>query len=31
VHGLHADHCPVYRSLYKAIAITTEVRIQEPA
>ena len=30
VHGLHADRCPVYRSLHKAIAITTEVKIEEP-
>jgi uncharacterized OsmC-like protein len=31
VHGFHADRCPVYRSLHQAIAITTEVEIQEPA
>ena len=29
VHSLHADRCPIYRSLYKAITITTEVRIEE--
>ena len=29
VHGLHADRCPIYRSLHKAIAITTEVRTEE--
>lgn len=29
VHGLHADRCPIYKSLHKAIAITTEVRIEE--
>lgn len=27
VHGIHQDHCPVYRSLYKAIDITTEMRM----
>ena len=25
VHGIFADNCPVYRSLYKAIAMTTEL------
>ena len=25
VHGLFAEKCPVYLSLYKAIAITTEL------
>lgn len=25
VFGFHADHCPVYRSLKAAIAITTEL------
>jgi len=29
VHGFFADRCPVYRSLYKAIVITTEL-IFEP-
>ncbi|HVT18252.1 MAG TPA: hypothetical protein VHQ90_19000 [Thermoanaerobaculia bacterium] len=29
VHGFHADHCPIYRSLCKAIAITTELKIEE--
>lgn len=24
VHSIHAEHCPVYRSLHKAIDITTE-------
>ncbi len=24
-YGLHAEHCPVYRSLRAAIAITTEL------
>ena len=28
VHQVHANHCPVYRSLHQAIAITTELRIQ---
>jgi len=27
VHGIHKEHCPVYRSLYKAIEITTEFRL----
>jgi uncharacterized OsmC-like protein len=31
VHGLHADRCPIYRSLYEAIAITTELVIEEAA
>jgi uncharacterized OsmC-like protein len=31
VHGFHADHCPIYRSLRKAIAITTELKIEEVA
>ncbi len=30
VHSLHADFCPVYRSIYKAIDVTTELRIIEP-
>ena len=25
VHGFYAEKCPVYRSLYKAIDITTEL------
>ncbi len=29
VHRIHADHCPVYRSLYKAIEITTECRLED--
>lgn len=28
VHRIHADHCPVYRSLYKAIEISTEYRLK---
>lgn len=28
VHGFHQDHCPVYRSIYKAIDITTELQIE---
>ncbi len=28
VHGLHADHCPVYRSLIDAIDITTELELE---
>ncbi len=30
VHGVFANHCPVYRSLKGAIAITTEL-VFEPA
>jgi uncharacterized OsmC-like protein len=29
VHGIHTDYCPVYRSLYKAIQITTEYQLEE--
>lgn len=29
VHGMHAMHCPLYRTLHNAIAITTEVRLQD--
>jgi uncharacterized OsmC-like protein len=28
VHQVHADHCPVYRSLHKAIVITTEYQLE---
>jgi uncharacterized OsmC-like protein len=28
VHGFFADKCPVYRSLYKAIDITTELHFE---
>jgi len=28
VHGFHADHCPVYRSLCAAIDITTELELE---
>jgi hypothetical protein len=31
---MHAERCPIYRSLHRAIAITTELRfeaIEEPA
>jgi uncharacterized OsmC-like protein len=31
VHRMHAGHCPVYRSLYKSIEITTEYQLHEPA
>jgi uncharacterized OsmC-like protein len=31
VHGIHAQHCPVYRSLHKAIDITTEYQLSEPS
>lgn len=30
VHGIHADFCPVYRSIKAAIGITTELVLQEP-
>lgn len=29
VHEMHAEFCPVYRSLYKAIDITTELQMRE--
>jgi uncharacterized OsmC-like protein len=29
VHAIHAMRCPIYRSLCKAIDITTEVKLQE--
>jgi uncharacterized OsmC-like protein len=28
VHGFFADHCPIYRSLRPAIAITTELELE---
>ncbi len=28
-YGLHAEHCPVYRSLYRAIDVTTELNWKE--
>ncbi|TAK05915.1 OsmC family peroxiredoxin [bacterium] len=31
VHRIHAERCPVYRSLHKAIEITTEYRLEETA
>jgi len=30
VHGFHKEHCPVYRSLVAAIAITTTWERLEP-
>ncbi len=30
VFGFHADFCPVYRSIHKAIEVTTELRIIDP-
>jgi len=27
VHAMHTDHCPVYRSIHKAIHITTEFEL----
>jgi uncharacterized OsmC-like protein len=29
VHGIYADSCPLYRSLKPAIAITTEVLLED--
>ena len=31
VHSIHAEHCPVYRSLHKAIDITTEYQLSQPS
>ncbi len=31
VHGFFAEKCPVYLSLYKSIAITTELLFEELA
>ena len=28
VHDMHAEYCPVYRSIYKAIDVTTEYKIE---
>jgi uncharacterized OsmC-like protein len=28
VHAVHTMSCPIYRSLYKAIDITTEVQLE---
>lgn len=27
VHGVHKEHCPVYRSIRDAITVTTELRV----
>jgi len=27
VHDMHREHCPLYRSIYQAIAITTDFEI----
>lgn len=29
LHQVHAQHCPVYRSLHKAIEITTDFQLKE--
>lgn len=29
VHGIHADFCPVYRSIKAAIEVTTELILHE--
>lgn len=31
VHKIYANHCPIYRSIEKAIAITTEYRWRDSA
>jgi uncharacterized OsmC-like protein len=31
VHGLYAMRCPLYRTLHKAIALSSSVELQEPA
>jgi uncharacterized OsmC-like protein len=31
VHNMHAEHCPVYRSLRGAIEITTEYQLSGPS
>lgn len=31
VHAVHALSCPIYRSLFRAIDITTEVKLEEQA
>ncbi len=31
VFGLHANFCPVYRSIHKSIDVTTELRLTDPA
>ncbi|MBV8201721.1 MAG: OsmC family protein [Acidobacteria bacterium] len=31
VHAIHTMSCPIYRSLYKAIDITTEVTLEDEA
>ena len=28
VHEMHADRCPVYRTLYRCIDVTTEYRLE---
>ncbi len=30
VHEMHADKCPVYRSIHTSIDITTEVQTEAP-
>jgi len=30
VHGFHAGFCPMYLSVKDAIAVTTELELQEP-
>jgi hypothetical protein len=30
VHKIYANHCPIYRSIEKAIAITSEYHLEWP-
>lgn len=30
VHSMHAEHCPVYRSIGGCIDITTELKMETP-
>ena len=31
VHGIHKQHCPVYRSIHAAIDVTTSFRLEPVA
>jgi uncharacterized OsmC-like protein len=31
VHGFYAQKCPVYRSIHKAIDVTTDFELEEPS
>lgn len=28
VHAIHKEHCPVYRSIHTAVAVTTSFRLE---